>query len=248
MVLMNKKILPLILPIIIVLIWTLITMVFNLVPSIFFPNPIQVIHSVYELIISGKLLSATTYTLINVLFGFTLGAIIAIPLGILLGWSKTLEEMGKLVIGILRPIPPIAWVPFSILWFGIGRVPAIFIIFIGCIFPILIYTLDGVKRTDKVLIEAGETLGANNFQIITKIIFPSAIPTIISGLKVGIGIALMCTVSAEMIGATNGIGYLILNSTNLFNTGATIVGMSIIGLIGLTFDIIFTKIQKKIFW
>jgi len=245
---MNKKILPWILPGIIIFIWALITMVFNLVPSLFFPSPIEVIISGYELIISGKLLSATFYTLINVLCGLFIGALVAIPLGIILGWSKTLEEMSKLIIGVLRPIPPIAWIPFSILWFGIGMAPAIFIIFLGCVFPILIYTLDGVKRTDKVLVEVGETLGANNLQIITKIIFPSAIPTIISGLKVGIGIALMCTVSAEMIGSGNGLGHLILTSTTLFDTGATIVGMLTIGLIGIIFDFVFTRIQSKIFW
>ena len=245
---MLKRIIPWILPIIILFIWSLATMVFYLVPSIFFPSPLEVINSGYELLVSGKLLSATSFTLINVLFGLTLGAIVAIPLGILLGWSKTLEEMSKLVIGVLRPIPPIAWIPFSILWFGIGIAPAIFIIFIGCLFPILIYTLDGVKRSDKVLIEVGETLGATNLQILTRIVFPSAIPTIVSGLKVGIGIALMCTVSAEMIGSGNGLGHLILNSTNLFDTGSTIVGMLTIGLIGLGFDFIFTKVQDKIFW
>lgn len=245
---MNRRILPWILPAIIIVIWALVTMVFNLVSGLFFPSPLEVITSGYELIVSGKLISAASYTLVNVLCGLALGAIVAIPVGILLGWSKTLEEMSKLVIGVLRPIPPIAWIPFSILWFGIGMIPAIFIIFIGCVFPILIYTLDGVKRTDKVLIESGQTLGANSFQIITKIVFPSAIPTIVSGVKVGIGIALMCTVSAEMIGSDNGIGQLILNSTQLFDTGATIVGMLTIGLIGLVFDFIFTKIQDKIFW
>ena len=245
---MNKRILPWILPFIILVIWALVTMGFNLVSSIFFPSPLEVIDSGYELIVSGKLVSAALYTLSNVLCGLILGAIVAIPLGTLFGWLKTLEEMSKLVIGVLRPIPPIAWIPFSILWFGIGMVPAIFIIFIGCVFPILIYTLDGVKRTDKVLIEISQTLGANNLQIITKVVFPSAIPTIVSGLKVGIGIALMCTVSAEMIGSSNGLGYLILNSTNLFDTGATIVGMLTIGLIGLAFDFVFSKIQDKIFW
>jgi len=245
---MYRRIIPWILPIIIIFIWSLATMVFYLVPSIFFPSPLEVIYSGYDLLVSGKLLSATSFTLINVLLGLTLGAIVAIPLGILLGWSKTLEQFSKLVIGVLRPIPPIAWIPFSILWFGIGMAPAIFIIFIGCVFPILIYTLDGVKRTDKVLIEVGETLGATNLQILSRIIFPSAIPTIVSGLKVGIGIALMCTVSAEMIGSGNGIGHLILTSTNLFDTGATIVGMLTIGLIGLGFDFIFSKVQDKIFW
>lgn len=245
---MNKKILPWILPIIILFFWYLFTMVFNVVPYFVLPSPLNVIDSGYELIISGRLISATSYTLINVFCGLILASLIAIPCGIILGWSKTIEKMSSLVVGIFRPIPPIAWIPFSILWFGIGTLPAIFIIFMGCVFPILIYTVDGVKRTDKVLIEVGQTLGANSFQTLTKIIFPSALPTIVSGLKVGVGIALMCTISAEMVASGNGLGQLILTSTQLFDTGATIVGMLVIGLIGLALDFVFTKAQEEIFW
>ena len=162
-------------------------------------------------------------------------------------YSK-LETLCSFVISILRPIPPIAWIPFSILWFGIGTAPAIFIIFIGCVFPILIYTIDGVKRTDKVLIESAQTLGADDKTVLTKVILPSAVPPIVSGLKVGVGIALMCTISAEMIGSSSGLGYLILTATNLFDTGTTVVGMLVIGLIGLVLDYVFGLIEKRVFW
>ncbi len=134
------------------------------------------------------------------------------------------------------------------MWFGIGTAPAIFIIFIGCVFPILIYTIDGVKRTDKVLIESAQTLGADDKTVLTKVILPSAVPPIVSGLKVGVGIALMCTISAEMIGSSSGLGYLILTATNLFDTGTTVVGMLVIGLIGLVLDYVFGLIEKRVFW
>lgn len=166
----------------------------------------------------------------------------------MLGWYSKLETLCSFVISILRPIPPIAWIPFSILWFGIGTAPAIFIIFIGCVFPILIYTIDGVKRTDKVLIESAQTLGADDKTVLTKVILPSAVPPIVSGLKVGVGIALMCTISAEMIGSSSGLGYLILTATNLFDTGTTVVGMLVIGLIGLVLDYVFGLIEKRVFW
>jgi NitT/TauT family transport system permease protein len=245
---LNKKILPWILPVIIILLWYIFTVIIRIFPDYILPSPLNVVNSGYELIITGKLLTSTIDTLFKVVIGMIISSIIAIPLGILLGWSKKLESMGKIVIAILRPIPPVAWIPFSILWFGIGTAPAIFIISMGCVFPILIYTMDGVKRTDKVLVEVGETLGAKSFQTITKVIFPSAIPTIVSGLKVAIGIALMCTVSAEMVGSDNGLGHLILTASQLFDTGATIVGMLTIGIIGLIFDFIFNKTQEKIFW
>lgn len=118
----------------------------------------------------------------------------------------------------------------------------------GCVFPIFVYTVDGVHRTKKVLIESALTFGVTNEQMITEVILPSTIPYIVSGLKVAIGIALMCTISGEMIGSSSGIGYMILTSTNLFDTGSTVVGMLLIGFIGIIFDYIFTKIQEKIFW
>ena len=237
-----------ILPILIIIIWYLITAVFNLVDPYILPSPVEVCFSAWNLIISGELFRDAFDTLFKVFAGIFIAAIVAIPLGILLGWYKRLEDICTFVISILRPIPPVAWIPFSILWFGIGTVPAVFIIFMGCVFPILIYTIDGVKRTDKVLIESAQTLGATDGVILKQVILPSAIPYIVSGLKVGIGIALMCTISAEMIGSSSGLGYMILTATNLFDTGTTVVGMLTIGIIGLILDFIFGYVQDKIFW
>lgn len=237
-----------ILPILIIIVWYLITAVFNLVDPYILPSPVEVCFSAWNLIISGELFRDAFDTLFKVFAGIFIAAIVAIPLGILIGWYKRLEDICTFVISILRPIPPVAWIPFSILWFGIGTVPAVFIIFMGCVFPILIYTIDGVKRTDKVLIESAQTLGATDGVILKQVILPSAIPYIVSGLKVGIGIALMCTISAEMIGSSSGLGYMILTATNLFDTGTTVVGMLTIGIIGLILDFIFGYVQDKIFW
>ena len=244
----KNKFTPVILPILIIIVWYLITAVFNLVDPYILPSPVEVCFSAWNLIISGELFRDAFDTLFKVFAGIFIAAIVAIPLGILLGWYKRLEDICTFVISILRPIPPVAWVPFSILWFGIGTVPAVFIIFMGCVFPILIYTIDGVKRTDKVLIESAQTLGATDGVILKQVILPSAIPYIVSGLKVGIGIALMCTISAEMIGSSSGLGYMILTATNLFDTGTTVVGMLTIGIIGLILDFIFGYVQDKIFW
>ncbi|MBR6024022.1 MAG: ABC transporter permease [Methanobrevibacter sp.] len=242
----NKEMI--ILPIILIIIWYLTCDLFQLVPDFMFPGPTDVITSFIHLIVSGKLFKDVLETIYKVLFGMLLASIVGITFGILLGWSKRLETLCKLVISILRPIPPIAWIPFSIMWFGIGIGPAVFIIFMGCVFPILISTIDGVHRTDPVLIEAAQSFGASNSQILTEVIVPSSLPYIVSGLKVAIGIALMCTISGEMIGSSSGIGYMILTSTNLFDTGSTVVGMLVIGVIGIIFDYIFTKVQERIFW
>lgn len=238
----------LILPIIIVVVWYIIADVLMLFPSYMLPGPVEVVNSFINLVYSGRLLTDLIDTLYKVLVGMFLASIVGITLGIILGWSERLERLCSYVISILRPIPPIAWIPFSILWFGIGAAPAIFIIFMGCVFPILVYTVDGVHRTKKVLIEAALSFGATDSQMLTEVILPSTVPYIVSGLKVAMGIALMCTISGEMIGSSSGIGYMILTSTNLFDTGSTVVGMLEIGCIGIVFDYIFTKIQDKIFW
>ena len=238
----------LVLPIILVIIWYIVCDVFQMVPGYMFPGPVDVANSFVKLIVSGQLFRDILDTLYKVLFGMLLASVVGITLGIVLGWFKRLETLCRLVISILRPIPPIAWIPFSIIWFGIGLGPAVFIIFMGCVFPILISTIDGVHRTDSVLIEAAQSFGASNAQMLTEVILPSSLPHIVSGLKVAIGIALMCTISGEMIASSSGIGYMILTSTNLFDTGSTVVGMLVIGIIGIIFDYIFTKVQERIFW
>lgn len=244
----DKRVLPFILPIVLIVGWYIITDGLNLIPYYILPSPIDVFNAAYALIINGKLLDHTISTLIKVFSGIILASVVAIPLGIILGWYETLDELSSLVISILRPIPPIAWIPFSILWFGIGLSSAVFVIFIGCVFSVLVYTIDGVKRTDKVLIEAAHTLGANNWDILYKVVLPSTLPYIVSGLKVGVSIALMCTVSAEMIASSKGLGYMILTASNLFDPGTMVVGMAIIGIIGILFDVGFRKIQSRIFW
>ena len=238
----------LILPVILIIIWYLVCDFFQLVPSYMFPGLGDVAASFVKLTVSGQLFRDILDTLYKVLFGMLLASVVGITLGIILGWYRRLERICRLVVSVLRPIPPIAWIPFSIIWFGIGVWPAIFIIFMGCVFPILISTIDGVHRTDSVLIEAAESFGASNTQMLTEVVIPSSLPFIVSGLKVAIAIALMCTISGEMIGSSSGIGYMILTSTNLFDTGSTVVGMLVIGIIGIIFDYIFTKIQEKIFW
>ena len=246
---MNKrKILPFILPVAIIIVWYIITDGLHLVKPFILPSPVGVLNSAINILQSGKLFKNTVDTLFKVFSGLILASVVAIPLGIIMGWYQTLEDLASFIISVLRPIPPVAWIPFSILWFGYGTVPAIFIIFMGCVFPILVYTLDGVKRTDKVLIESAQTLGETDGHILKRVILPSTVPYIVSGLKVGVGIALMCTISAEMIGSSSGLGYMILTASNLFDTGTTVVGMLVIGLIGLAFDYVFGRIQKRIFW
>lgn len=245
---MKKTLISLIIPGIILVIWAILTTYTGIIPSYLIPSPQDVFTAFKSLLMNGTLVADSVDTITRVIIGFVVAAAVAVPLGIIIGWSKTVENYMSFLIGILRPIPPIAWIPFAILWFGLGLGSAIFIIFVGSVFPILINTADGVKRIDKVYIESAYTLGANQLQTITKVVFPAALPNIITGLKVGMGIALMCTVAAEMIGSNNGLGYLILTATSMLDSASAIVGMLAIGVIGLTFEYIFTRMEKKLNW
>ncbi len=245
---MNKTVMSLIIPIIIIIVWALLTTYTGIIPSYLIPSPSAVLVAFGNLLSNGTLITDTVSTLTRVLLGFIIAALVAIPLGIFIGWSKTANDLSSFIIGVLRPIPPIAWIPFAILWFGVGLSSAIFIIFLGSIFPILINTADGVKRTDKVYIESAYTMGASQLQVLKKVVLPAALPNIITGLKVGIGIGLMCTVAAEMIGSDNGLGYLILTATSMLDSASAIVGMLTIGVIGLGFDYFFRRTENKINW
>jgi len=245
---MRKTLISLIIPGIILVIWAILTTYTGIIPSYLIPSPQEVLTAFKSLLMNGTLVADTVDTVTRVIIGFVVAAAVAIPLGIIIGWSKTVENYTSFLIGILRPIPPIAWIPFAILWFGLGLGSAIFIIFVGSVFPILINTADGVKRIDKVYIESAYTLGADQLQTIKKVVFPAALPNIITGLKIGMGIALMCTVAAEMIGSNNGLGYLILTATSMLDSASAIVGMLAIGVIGLTFEYIFTRMENKLNW
>lgn len=245
---MRRIWISLILPISVIVIWTLLTTFTGLIPPYFLPSPSEVLKSFEALLMNGQLIADTSLTLLRVILGLAVSALVGIPLGILLGWSKTANDLSSLMIGVLRPIPPIAWIPFAILWFGVGLESAIFIIFVGSVFPILINTMDGVKRVDKVLLESAYTLGANQMQTLRKVVVPASLPSIVTGLKVGVGVGLMCTVAAEMIGSNNGLGYLIFTSTSMLDTGSAIVGMLTIGVIGLGADYLFSRVEKEVSW
>jgi NitT/TauT family transport system permease protein len=245
---MNKTLISLIIPVILLILWAILTTYTGIIPSYLIPSPSAVWTAFVNLLTNGSLITDTLSTLTRVILGFLIAALVAIPLGVIIGWSKLAQNLSNFIIGVLRPIPPIAWIPFAILWFGVGLGSAIFIIFLGSFFPILINTADGVRRRDKVYIESAYTMGASQLQILKKVYLPAALPNIITGLKVGIGIGLMCTVAAEMIGSDNGLGYLILTSTSMLDSASAIVGMLTIGIIGLGFEYFFRRSERKINW
>jgi len=197
---------------------------------------------------TGSLVENAAVSLERVLIGFAVGAALAIPLGVAMGRWPRVDEFVDPLVQLLRPIPPLAWVPLALAWFRIGLTSMVFIIALGSFFPVLLNTLDGVRSVKRTWIEAAMTLGATERQILAKVILPGALPTIWTGMRVGFGIAWMCVVAAEMMPGTNsGLGYLILYSYNFSQVQVIIAGMIVIGLIGLGIDLGLRRIEERRF-
>jgi len=207
------------------------------------PPPSDVYKGAVELISKGLLQQDILASLKRV--GIALGAasLVGFPLGALLGGSRYFAWSFEPVIGFFRPIPPLAWIPLSILWFGISDSQNIFIIFLAAVFPIILNTAEGVRDVDKQLIRAARTLGANRFTIAFTVILPAALPAMFVGFRVGTGIAWMALVAGELVASTSGLGYLISQGRYLFRSDYIIVGMVMIGVIGLMLDGIVRLLQ-----
>jgi NitT/TauT family transport system permease protein len=164
-----------------------------------------------------------------------------------MGWLPEISYIVDPIVEVIRPIPPIAWIGLALLWFGIGINSAIFLVFIGAFFPILLNTIAGVRNVEKRLIEVAYTFGASDWNVLRKVVIPAASPTIYTGLRVGMGIGWMCVVAAEMIAVRFGLGNMILEGSNLLQTDVVMVGMITIGLLGLTINYVFQVAGNRLF-
>lgn len=240
----------LILPVAAVLIWEIAAILVNnpyILPRVedvfaVFLTPFADIYG------SGSLVSNAVVSITRVVTGFVIACVIAVPLGIILGRYPRVENFCDGLIQILRPIPPMAWVPLSLAWFGIGMTSIVFIIVIGCFFPILVNTIDGVSRVKMSWLETAKIYQASDRQVLSKVLLPAAGPAICNGLRLGFGIAWMSVVAAEMMpGASSGLGYLIMYTYNFGQVHIIIAGMIAIGIIGIAADQLFRILQKKKF-
>lgn len=163
---------------------------------------------------------------------FLMATIVGVFLGVLMGYSKIAEAIIKPVVEFIRPIPPLAWVPLSILWFGLGNESKFFIIFLGCFNFILVNTYDGTKSVDQELLGAARMLGANEYQVFFKVVLPASVPYIFAGLQIAITAGWSAVVGAEMIRSDEGVGWLIVMGMSTGNTVQIMVGMLAIGIVG----------------
>ncbi len=179
------------------------------------------------------MLSDAYASLYRVLGGFAIGAGLALPLGLLMGTDKRVYALFDPIVQFLRPIPPIAYIPLSILWFGLGNPPAFFLISIGTFFPVLLNTIAGVRQVDSIYIRAARNLGAGSFTMFRRVILPAATPYILTGARIGMGTAFIVVIVAEMIAVNSGLGYRILEAREYLWSDKVMAGMITIGFLGL---------------
>ncbi|HTP27740.1 MAG TPA: ABC transporter permease [Anaeromyxobacteraceae bacterium] len=187
--------------------------------------------------LSGELPQDAAASLLRIAIGFTLGASLALPLGLAMGAWPLAHALLNPVLQILRPIPPIAFIPLAILWFGLGSPPALFLIALGAFFPVLMNTIAGVRAVDSIYLRAARNLGAGQWTLFRRIVIPAAMPFVLTGVRVGIGVAFIVVIVAEMIAVNSGLGYRILEAREYFWSDKVIAGMISIGLCGLGIDV-----------
>jgi len=205
--------------------------------SVVFPTPWQVVTGTIELIRDGTLWEHIGASLFRVGCGFGLAVIVAVPLGLWMGWVRGAYVTLNPLFQMLRPISPIAWIPIAILWFGVGNLSPIFLIFISSVFPMVVQTTAGVHTIEKRYLRAAANFGVSRATLFRQVVIPAVLPQIIVGMRIGLGVAWLVVVAAEMIALRSGLGYLIIDSRNAGNRyDLVIAGMIIIGLIGLLLD------------
>lgn len=205
--------------------------------SAIFPTPWQVVAGAWELAQDGTLWEHISASLFRVGTGFGLALLLAVPLGLWMGWVGGAYRTLNPIFQMLRPISPIAWIPLAILWFGVGNVSPIFLIFISSVFPMIVQTTSGVHTIERRYLRAAANFGVSRTALFRQVVIPAVLPEIIVGMRIGIGVAWLVVVAAEMIALRSGLGYLIMDSRNAGNRyDLVIAGMIIIGLIGLLLD------------
>jgi NitT/TauT family transport system permease protein len=196
-----------------------------------------VVTGTLELIRDGTLWQHIGASLFRVGTGFGLAVLVAVPLGLWMGWVKGAYITLNPLFQMMRPISPIAWIPIAILWFGVGDMSPIFLIFISSVFPMVVQTIAGVHTIEKRYLRAAANFGVSRATLFRQVVIPAVLPQIIVGMRIGLGVAWLVVVAAEMIALRSGLGYLIIDSRNAGNRYDLVVaGMIIIGLIGLLLD------------
>jgi len=227
-----------------VLLWTAIAL--HLGNPVLLPTPAVVLDAFHQLLSDGYLVKDILASLKRVFVGFLIAAVVGVPLAMLLAYFAPLRRLVLPIVTLLRPIPPIAWIPIAILWFGIGDKPSFFITAIAAFFPIFLNSFFGGTSVEEQHLNAARCLGARKLALVVRIMFPSALPMIWTGLKIGLGQSWMAVVTAELIAAQSGLGYMIQMSRLNLETSHVLVGMVTIGVLGSLMALGLESVERRV--
>ena len=236
------KVIP---PILLIIGWEMASR-FGYLKPLILPAPSAILKAAYLQIESGELFHHLGISLVRITKGYAAGAGLGLALGLLIGIFKRFDLATSLLLNFLRPIPMFAWMPLIILWLGISETTKTSIIAIGCFWPVLLNVIAGVKSVDKKYLEVASILEKNRYQTLVKVVLPSALPSIFTGLRIGIGMAWGAVVAAEVIASTSGIGFLLMYSREMWQPDITFVGTFSIGIIGLLIERLFKYIEDHL--
>jgi ABC-type nitrate/sulfonate/bicarbonate transport system permease component len=217
----------------------------GLVDPVSVPRVSAIFTSWFQSIADGELFVQLMPTLWRIAIGFALAVVVAIPLGLLMGSIPFVYRLLEPITEFIRPIPSSAYIPVAILFLGIGDEMKIFVIFVGCLFPILLNTYGGVRSIDPVLVDTGRTFGISRSMGLWQILLPAALPNILTGMRISLGIALIVSVVSEMISGNSGIGYFILDMQRVFRVPEMFAGIFTLGVVGYLINFAFLRIERR---
>lgn len=230
---------------VLVILWELLA-VSGLFPESLFPSPVRTAEALGRRISSGALLLDIGASMYRFFIGYITSVIAAVILGLLLGWFAKAWRYVDPVVQFLRPVSPVAWLPFIVLWVGIGDVPAIVIIFIAAFFPVLLTTVTAVGNIDPVYLKISDNFGLGRAQTLLGIVFPAIFPQIANALHIAVGTAWIFLVVGEMAGSQSGLGYLITDARNNLQTDTLMAAIIVIGIIGIVLDLLIRHAQEQV--